>query len=431
QQLRRAGVNLNLAPVMDTVPKRLGRANKPIGYYYREYGHTPKAVAPHGMAFLRGMRSAGVQTTAKHFPGLGRVRRNTDTSYGVTDKVTTRHDAYLRPFHAAIDSSVPVVMVSAARYSEIDSRHIGLLSPTVMRGMVRGDQGFHGVIMSDSLTAAALKKVPMGRRPVRFLAAGGTVALTVQMPTIPTMTGAVLKRARNHPQFRTKVNAAARKVLQVKDRIGLLPCSPTPSPHAPCTIFGAPGKDRLVGTAHADVLCAGRGDDHIAAKGGNDVVNGGPGDDYIDGGAGDDILIGWSGADRIHGKGGSDVLRGKAGRDFLSSGGGPDKLYGGPAADTLLGWSGNDHLVGWGGADTLRGGTGRDTLHGMTGRDVLEGGYGVDTLFGDRHDDKLYGGPHNDVLHGWKGRDLLDGGRGVHDTCDGGPGNDRFRHCEG
>ena len=79
-QLHQAGINLNLAPVLDTVPAELGRDNRPVGYYHREYGHTPNAVASHGTAFAAGMRAAEVQPVAKHFPGLGRVRANTDTA---------------------------------------------------------------------------------------------------------------------------------------------------------------------------------------------------------------------------------------------------------------------------------------------------------------------------------------------------------------
>lgn len=223
RQLRAAGVNLNLAPVMDTVPKRIGTANIPIGYYDREYGHRPRAVARHGMAVSNGMEAARVQTTAKHFPGLGRVRRNTDTDAGVTDKVTTRHDPYLQPFKAAIDSRVPVVMVSLARYTKIDKRQVAAFSPVVMR-MLRRDLGFTGVIMSDSLTAAAVQSVPVGMRAVRFLHAGGTVALATSTPVTAAMATAVLNRAKTHARFHGIVNRDALKVLQVKHRNGLLPC---------------------------------------------------------------------------------------------------------------------------------------------------------------------------------------------------------------
>ena len=80
----------DLAPVMDVVPPGTDQQNAPIGALQREFGHDPGTVAAHGVAFLRGMAQAGVATTAKHFPGLGRVRGNTDFSSGVVDTVTTR-----------------------------------------------------------------------------------------------------------------------------------------------------------------------------------------------------------------------------------------------------------------------------------------------------------------------------------------------------
>ncbi len=88
-QAFRAGVDVDLAPVMDTVPRSLASTN-PIGRYQREYGYTEPVVADKGMAFLNGMRASGLAMTAKHFPGLGHVTANTDTSSGVTDTVTTR-----------------------------------------------------------------------------------------------------------------------------------------------------------------------------------------------------------------------------------------------------------------------------------------------------------------------------------------------------
>jgi beta-N-acetylhexosaminidase len=224
EQLTAAGVNLDLAPVTDTVPARLGTRNIPIGYYYREFGHHPKVVAVHGKAFIDGLTAAGVQTTVKHFPGLGRVRRNTDTSAGVTDRVTTRSDRYLRPFHAAVNDGVPVVMVSLARYKLIDPTQVAAFSPVVMT-MLRSDLGFHGVIMSDSLTAVAVQDVPPGARAVRFLRAGGTVALAVTTPATAAMAAAVLHRAQVHRPFRRTVRKDALTVLRVKRRDRLLPCS--------------------------------------------------------------------------------------------------------------------------------------------------------------------------------------------------------------
>src|SRR3954452_10432692 len=83
RQLRAAGVNVDLAPVMDTVPSATAaRTNPPIGYYQREFGYTVSRVGPHGTAFASGMSDVRVAAAAKHFPGLGRVTANPDTTSG-------------------------------------------------------------------------------------------------------------------------------------------------------------------------------------------------------------------------------------------------------------------------------------------------------------------------------------------------------------
>src|SRR5437870_2156835 len=89
RELRSAGINFNFAPVFDVVPPGGEGTNQPIGVLHREYGHDVPTVATHALAFVRGMRSAGVETSAKHFPGLGRVQGNTDYAGNVADDVTT------------------------------------------------------------------------------------------------------------------------------------------------------------------------------------------------------------------------------------------------------------------------------------------------------------------------------------------------------
>lgn len=222
RELRRAGVNVNLAPVLDTVPSD-SPGNPPIGDLDREYGHTPAHVARHGVAFAAGMADAGVDATAKHFPGLGRVAGNTDTTSGVTDSTTTRHDPYLRPYLAAVRHGVPFVMMSTAIYRRIDPGRPAAFSRTIVTGMLRGDLGFTGVVISDDLGAAVqVRGYTPGQRAVDFVAAGGDIVLTVDAGEVPAMAAALLARARANPAFRAKVNQAARHVLAAKARRGLL-----------------------------------------------------------------------------------------------------------------------------------------------------------------------------------------------------------------
>lgn len=223
RQLSRAGVDLNLAPVVDTVPASLGTKNTPIGHYYREYGYTPTVVGAKGSDIVRGERSVGLAVTAKHFPGLGHVTANTDTTAGVTDRVTTRTSGDVAPFRSAITAGARMVMVSLAVYSRIDAARPAAFSPTVIAGMLRADLGFTGVVVSDDLgNAKQVAAWSPGTRATSFIAAGGDIVLTVNPAVLPAMVTAVSAKAASDPAFRAKVNAAAYRVLLAKATDGLL-----------------------------------------------------------------------------------------------------------------------------------------------------------------------------------------------------------------
>ncbi len=225
RQLRAAGVNLDFAPVSDVVPRGDDATNQPIGLLRREYGHDPKTAGSHSAAFVAGMAEAGVATTAKHFPGLGRVVDNTDFSAGVVDDVTTARDPDLASFRATIAAGVPFVMVALATYTRIDPTHLAAFSPVVIGGLLRRDLGFRGVVMSDSLTAAAVAAMPSGRRALDFLLAGGDLIVSRDARTTVAMVAAVQAQAGTDPSFAARVDDAALRILEAKQSAGLLPCS--------------------------------------------------------------------------------------------------------------------------------------------------------------------------------------------------------------
>lgn len=227
RELRAAGVNVDLAPVLDTVPPG-GAPNPPIGDLDRAFGTDTATVSTHGRAVIDGLAAAGVTAAVKHFPGLGRVAANTDYSAGVIDTVTTRDDPYLRPFADAIRDGAgrdrqPFVMMSTAIYARIDPDNPAAFSTTIVTGMLRDDLGFKGVIVSDDVGGAAqVSGYTPAQRAVQFLAAGGTMVLTVDPTQVPSMTSTVIAKARAEPGFRAAVNAAALVVLRAKLAAGLL-----------------------------------------------------------------------------------------------------------------------------------------------------------------------------------------------------------------
>jgi beta-N-acetylhexosaminidase len=171
----------------------------------------------------RGLADGGVDATVKHFPGLGRTRGNTDVATGVADTVTVRNDPYLAPFAAAVAAGVPFVMMSTAIYTKIDPSRPAAFSSTIVTGMLRGDLGFSGIVISDDLGAAKqVSGYSIGGRAVAFVQAGGDIVLTVDASQATVMTAAVLARTRTDTNFKALVDAAALRVLQAKQARGLL-----------------------------------------------------------------------------------------------------------------------------------------------------------------------------------------------------------------
>jgi beta-N-acetylhexosaminidase len=171
------------------------------------------------------MAQAGIATTLKHFPGLGRVTGNTDTVAGVVDSTTTADDHYLEAFLTGIEAGAPFVMVSLATYTAIDPDHQAVFSPTIIGTLLRQTLGFDGVVMSDDLGAAAsVASMAPGDRATEFIAAGGDLMIVSGVDPAGQMAAAVLDRARSDSGFAAQVEAAALSVLQAKAAYGLLSC---------------------------------------------------------------------------------------------------------------------------------------------------------------------------------------------------------------
>ena len=223
-QLRDAGVNLDLAPVGDVVPAGTDAQNAPIGQLRRAFGHDPATVAVHVRAFVTGMERADVATAVKHFPGLGRVVGNTDVTADVDDRATTADDQSLKPFATAIEAGVPFVMVSLATYDRIDPVHQAVFSPTIMGRLLRGAMSFDGVVISDALGATAVSSIAPAKRAVDFIEAGGDMIISNDVEEAVEMARAIAERSAIDPDLAARVDDAALRILQAKEALGLVPC---------------------------------------------------------------------------------------------------------------------------------------------------------------------------------------------------------------
>jgi beta-N-acetylhexosaminidase len=224
--LHTLGITLNLGPVSDVVAVADQGSNPPIGALGREYGDTAGPTAARVAIVTAALQRAGVGATAKHFPGLGRVTANTDTSTLAQDDVATADDVNLMPFEAAIRAGATAVMVSSARYPLLDPTNPAVWSAPVITTLLRGRLGFTGLAISDDISnAVAVSAVLPRDRAIRFLRAGGDMVLIVNRADLLPMLSAVQGEAADSPAFAAILRQAAQHVVASKIELGLVPCS--------------------------------------------------------------------------------------------------------------------------------------------------------------------------------------------------------------
>ena len=219
KELADVGVNMNLAPVVDLVDIPRPTTNEPIGKWGREYGHDAATVSSQAGAFAEGMQASKVIPTYKHFPGLGRVTANTDTSAGVVDAATNRStDAAVGVFANAIAAGAQVIMVSSATYTLIDASAPAVFSSKIVTEMLRTEMGFSGVVITDDVSAAAqVQGVAAGDRAVQAIRAGCDIVLASADPTVAAdMVKAIIAAAQSDPAFAARVDESATRVLALK-----------------------------------------------------------------------------------------------------------------------------------------------------------------------------------------------------------------------
>lgn len=163
------GINVDLAPSVDV---NSASDNPVIGT--RAFGARTDLVARHAAAAVTGLQSAGVAACAKHFPGHGSTREDSHHEIAVVDgDLATVRRRDLPPFAAAIGAGVQAVMPGHLRVRGLTGGQPATWSAAALTGLLRGELGFGGVIISDGLEMRAVSE-PHGvpEAAVRALAAG-------------------------------------------------------------------------------------------------------------------------------------------------------------------------------------------------------------------------------------------------------------------
>ncbi|WP_395482949.1 glycoside hydrolase family 3 protein [Streptomyces sp. KHY 26] len=233
-ELRALGINQDYSPDADV---NVNPANPVIGV--RSFGADPAAVAELVAAEVKGYQSSRVAATAKHFPGHGDTA--VDSHYGFPVITHSRElweklDAV--PFRSAIAAGIDSIMTAHIQFPALDdSGDPATLSEPILTGILRGELGYDGVVITDSLGMEGVRtKYGDDRVPVLALKAG--VDQLLNPPSIDTAWHAVLKAVQDGELTEARLDESILRILRMKSRLGL---------------FGEPyvdraGVDRVVGT---------------------------------------------------------------------------------------------------------------------------------------------------------------------------------------
>ncbi|HEY6469935.1 MAG TPA: glycoside hydrolase family 3 N-terminal domain-containing protein [Candidatus Dormibacteraeota bacterium] len=156
QKMRAAGITMDLAPVLDLDDGNGPNDQDPDGT--RSFSLNANTTAADAAAFATGLTAGGVIPVIKHFPGLGQATANTDVKPATTVPWTTLEGAGLLPFKSAIAAGAPALMMANAVIPGLTTLPASI-SPNAITGEVRGQLGFQGLVMTDSLSAGALADI--------------------------------------------------------------------------------------------------------------------------------------------------------------------------------------------------------------------------------------------------------------------------------
>lgn len=210
--LRRLGVSVDLAPVLD-----VARPGGVIAATERAFGEDPATVIRAAIPFAEGLRAGRVAATAKHFPGLGAATENTDFE---PQRIALGRDELRRvdeaPYRAYVVAGGELVMLSTATYPAFGDRPAAF-ERAIATGELRRRLGFRGVSITDSLGGGAVAAFGGQREAaVAGAAAGVDLMLFDDLPSALAGHGALVAQLRRGKLGRGRFEASAERVLRLR-----------------------------------------------------------------------------------------------------------------------------------------------------------------------------------------------------------------------
>ena len=217
QEGRALGIHIAYAPVLDVN----NNPDNPV-INTRSYGEDPELVARMGVAFIHGLQDHGMIATGKHFPGHGDTGVNSHLALPVVTASRSRLDAVeLVPFRAAVNGGVGAIMSFHGVMPALDSSNVpGTLSPKVLTGLLRGELGFKGIIISDAMDMrGVLDQFGAAEAAKRGIAAG--IDVLIQPSDVAQTIDAVVAGVSEGRYTAARLDSSVRRVLEMKRRLGL------------------------------------------------------------------------------------------------------------------------------------------------------------------------------------------------------------------
>ncbi|MFF1834597.1 glycoside hydrolase family 3 protein [Streptomyces sp. NPDC058231] len=216
-ELAAIGINQNYAPDSDV---NVNPANPVIGV--RSFGADPQAVAAMVAAQVKGYQSAGIASTAKHFPGHGDT--NTDSHTGLPYIHHTRAqwaELDAPPFRAAIAAGIDSIMTAHIVVPALDpAEDPATLSRPILTGILREELGYDGVVVTDSLGMEGVRtKYGDERVPVLALQAG--VDQLLNPPDLHVSWNALLAAVKSGEISEARLDESILRILRLKTKLGL------------------------------------------------------------------------------------------------------------------------------------------------------------------------------------------------------------------
>jgi beta-N-acetylhexosaminidase len=216
RELAAMGINVNYAPVCDVLTNP---ANPAVGA--RSFGDDPEQVGRLSAAMVEGLQAAGVAASAKHFLGMGDTYADPHYSLPVCPHDLERLRAVeLPPFAAAVGAGVRMVMTAHVALTAVDpGRDLpATLSPGALLGLLRGELGFRGVIVSDALDMGAIRQgLGLAIEAMAAAQAGVDLLLFHHTPSdLEEVYAAVLHAAQRGILSSEEIFASVDRVLELK-----------------------------------------------------------------------------------------------------------------------------------------------------------------------------------------------------------------------